>query len=276
MCILSPPVKHSLSSILETAIEAAIAAGDVLRDKWPQARVVTYKGRRDIVTDADLAAQAVISALIGERFPDHAVLAEEGRHDADLRGPRPLWIVDPLDGTTNYARRYPGFSVAIGVAQAGQMLVGVTHDPLRHETFYAERGQGAFVQPVGLAPRPLRVSATTELDQAVVGLDWARDPEVRARVMQALGRVGVAGRTVRALGSAALGLAYVAAGWQDAYFHLSVQPWDVAAGWLLITEAGGQVTQPGGGAWDLGAAGLAASNGALHAAFIEALGLGPD
>ncbi len=269
-----PP--HSPSLLLQTALAAAHAAGDVLREKLPQDRTVTYKGRRDIVTDADFAAQAVISALIAERFPDHAMLAEEGLHDADLLGPRPLWIVDPLDGTSNYARRYPGFSVTIGVAQAGQLLVGVTHDPLRRETFYAERGQGAFVQPAGSAPQRLSVSATPTLDQALVGLDWARDPEIRARVLQALGRVGVACRTVRALGSAALGLAYVAAGWQDAYFHLSVQPWDVAAGVLLITEAGGQVTRPGGGAWDLRAPALAASNGALHAGFVAALGLGPD
>src|SRR5262245_22701184 len=121
-------------SYLQTAIEAARAAGNVLLERLPRERTVTYKGRRDIVTDADLAAQQAIGESIAARYPDHAVLGEEGPHDADLRGLRPVWIVDPLDGTTNYSRRFPGFSVAIAVAEAGQVLVGVTHDPIRQET----------------------------------------------------------------------------------------------------------------------------------------------
>lgn len=262
-----------MTALLETALEAAHAAGAVLLARLPQERTVTYKGQRDIVTDADVAAQAAIGAVIAARFPDHALLGEEGPHTADLRGPGPVWVVDPLDGTTNYSRRHPGFSVAVAVAEAGQVLAGVTHDPLRQETFYAERGQGAFVLQGSAPPQPLRVSALTELDQALAGLDWARDPVVRARALAGLGRVATTCRTVRALGSAALGLAYVAAGRLDAYFHLAVQPWDVAAGCLLVTEAGGRVSTPAGADWQLDHPALAASNGALHAAFIEALSL---
>jgi myo-inositol-1(or 4)-monophosphatase len=181
--------------------------------------------------------------------------------------------VDPLDGTTNYSRHFPGFSVSIAVAEAGQVVAGVICDPLRQETFYAERRQGAFVRRAGAAAQTLRVSPTTELGDAVVGLDWARDPATRERVLDTLGRVAPACRTVRAGGSTALGLAYVAAGWLDTYYNLSPQPWDVAAGWLLVTEAGGQVTTPTGGAWGLSAGGLAASNGAVHETFVATLAL---
>lgn len=258
-----------MSAVLEAALESAIAAGDVLLSRWPAERVVTVKGRRDIVTDADFAAQQVIAQLIAARFPGHALLAEEGLHAAELHAAGPLWIVDPLDGTTNYARRHPGFCVAVAVAEAGAVVVGVTHDPLRDETFFAERGQGAFVRRPGAADQPLRVSATSDFADAVVGLDWAREPVVRASVLAALGRAVPACRTVRAGGSTALGLAYLAAGWTDAYFNLSAQPWDVAAGSLLVAEAGGRITAPDGQPWHLGAAGLAASNGRLHAAFID-------
>ncbi len=258
-------------SLLQTALDAAHAAGEVLLARWPEARAVTVKGLRDIVTDADVAAQQAIGDLIAARFPGHAVLAEEGLHAADLHAAGPVWIVDPLDGTTNYARRFPGFCVAVAVAEAGQVVAAVTHDPLRPMTFYAERGQGAFVQRPGQPPQPLRVSDTDDLAEALVGLDWAREPATRARVLETLGRVAPACRTVRAGGSTALGLAYVAAGWLDAYYNLSPQPWDVAAGWLLVTEAGGQVTTPGGGAYGLGAGGLAASNGVLHTAVMAEL-----
>jgi myo-inositol-1(or 4)-monophosphatase len=262
-----------MTPLLDTALAAARAAGDVLLERLPHERAVTFKGARDIVTDADFAAQQVVTALIAARFPDHALLAEEGLHAAALRGPRPLWIVDPLDGTTNYARRYPGFAVALALAEAGQVLVGVTHDPQRQETFYAERGQGAFVQHAGQPPQPLHVSPTTGLDQALVGLDWSRDPATRAQVLAALGPVAAACRTVRALGSTALSLAYVAAGRLDAYYQLSARPWDVAAGALLVTEAGGQFTTLAGEPWLLGTGRLAATNGRLHAAFIETLAL---
>jgi myo-inositol-1(or 4)-monophosphatase len=267
-----------MTALLNTAIDAAQAAGEVLLERLPHERTVTYKGPRDIVTDADLEAQRTIAALIAARFPDHALLDEEGPHlsQADLRSTRPLWIIDPLDGTSNYSRRLPGFSVSVAVAEAGQVLAGVTYDPLRQETFCAERGQGAFLRQGRAAPQPLRVSGTRELAQAIAGLDWARDPTIRARVLTSLGRVGAACRTVRALGSAALGVAYVAAGRLDVYYHLSVQPWDAAAGWLLVSEAGGRVTSPGGRPWSLEQRALAASNGPLHAAFIDTLGLGPD
>jgi myo-inositol-1(or 4)-monophosphatase len=261
---------------LETAIGAAQAGGEELLRRLPDEREVRYKGPRDLVTDADVAAQTAIAALIAAWHPEHALLGEEGPGTADLLGPRPVWIVDPLDGTSNYARRLPTFSVSVAVAEAGHVLAGAIYDPLRQETFYAERGQGAFVRRGSAPPEPLRVSATDDLARALVALDWPREPRMRAQALAALGRVAVACHTVRSLGSAALELAYVAAGRLDAYFQLALQPWDAAAGWLLVNEAGGRVTTPGGGEWGLRPGGIAASNGTLHGAFIATLGTGHD
>ena len=262
---------NTFMSYVSHAIEAAEAAGRVLLERLPHERTVNYKGKRDIVTDADLAAQQTVAALLAARYPDHALLGEEGVQAADLSGPTPVWIVDPLDGTSNYSRRVPGFSVVVALAEAGQITVGVTHDPLRQETFYAERGQGAWLKQGEGVPERLQVSATDKMIEALAGLDWPRDVERRARALEALGRVAAACRTVRALGSTALGLAYVAAGRLDAYFHLSANAWDFAAGTLLVAEAGGAVTTPTGGAWGLDERSVAASNGRLHAHFIEAL-----
>ncbi len=259
---------------LAVALEAAIAAGDLLREMWPHDREVRLKGPRDIVTDADIAAQDAIAGIVRARFPEHHFLAEEGRHDISLDGPTPVWIVDPLDGTTNYARHLPNFCVAIGLARDGLAQVGAVYDPLRRELFYAERGGGAFVRRGADEEQALSVSAVPALAEAVAGADWAHEPALRDQALQALLRVAPACRTVRAFGSAALGLAYVAAGRLDAYYHLALQPWDVAAASLLITEAGGTLTRPDGQPWRLGHRQVAASNGALHAAFVDRLGLG--
>jgi myo-inositol-1(or 4)-monophosphatase len=261
-----------MTLLLETALEAALAAGEVLRRKFPETREVTSKGWRDIVTDADFAAQRVILDVITGRFPDHAFLSEEGRHDVDLTAAGYTWVIDPLDGTTNYAHRLPYFCVSIGLAEHGVPVVGVIHDPMRRQTFFGEAGQGAFARYEGEPPAPLHVSPLTELDQAVIGVDWPRDPAARQRVVEATGRIGRAGRTLRSVGSAALQLAQLAAGGLDGYFHLTIQPWDVAGAALLVHEAGGQLSTPGGAPWRLGQVGAVVSNGRLHAALVKTLG----
>jgi myo-inositol-1(or 4)-monophosphatase len=256
---------------LDVTLAAATAAGDVLRKLWPKARTVQSKGPRDIVTDADFAAQGVILDRVRAAFPDHAILSEEGRHDIDLASPLPTWIIDPLDGTTNYAHRLPVFAVSVALAWGGAVQVGAIHDPLRRETFYAARGAGAWLQRGRTRPRPLHVSATTDLGEAVVGLDWAREPHLRALTLGALQRVATHCRTVRATGSAALGLAYVGAGLVDAYYHHMLQPWDVAAAALLITEAGGVINTPSGAPWRLGEGQVVASNQGIQAALARVL-----
>jgi myo-inositol-1(or 4)-monophosphatase len=258
-------------SPLSVALSAAREAGDVLRRQWPRTRQVTYKGLRDIVTDADYAAQAVILEELRSAYPEHAILSEEGQHDIDLSSQRPTWIVDPLDGTTNYSRRFPNFSVCVALAVAGKVQTGVVYDPLRRETFYGERGRGAFVQRGRGRPQALRVSGVDDPAEALVGVDWARDPAKRAETLAALERVAARCRTVRATGSAALGLAYVAAGWLDAYYHYMLQPWDIAAAAVIIDEAGGRLSTPAGEPWRLGMGAVAASNGRLAEVFVRLL-----
>jgi len=260
---------------LQSALTAARAAGQILHDKFLHPREITSKGWRDIVTDADFAAQKAILEILAKDFPDHAVLSEEGRRDAqaDLAAPVPTWVIDPLDGTANYSRQFPAFSVAIGLVHQGEILLGVIHDPMQDETFFAEKGQGAFIQYGGDPPQPMQVSRVADLGDVFVGVDWARDPGTRQRVLEALVRVGAEARTIRAIGSAALGMAYVAAGRLDGYYHLALQPWDVAAGAIIVTEAGGQLSAPDGSEWRLGNMQLVASNGALHPLMVKTLAL---
>jgi myo-inositol-1(or 4)-monophosphatase len=259
---------------LDIALEAAHLAGALLRRKFRQSRAIRYKGPRDIVTDADEAAQAAIHELIGARFPDHAFLGEEGLQTLSADAPGPTWVVDPLDGTSNYARQFPFFCVSIALSVDGQPQLGVIFDPLRDETYSAVRGQGAFVQRGRGQRRAMRASPIVDMVEAIIGVDWSRDAHVRAQVIAGAARVGELCRTIRATGSAALGLAYVAAGWLDGYVNLALAPWDVAAGSLLIEEAGGAISTATGEPWRLGAPAVAASNGHLHHVFIEALGFG--
>jgi len=170
---------------------------------------------------------------IRARFPDHTIISEEAGGGEISSGY--TWVVDPLDGTTNYAHRHPVFAVSIGVLERGEPLIGVIHDPLRDQTFVAERGGGARFNGA-----PMHVSRVAGLRDALVGLDWGHADEVRERILVYLHRVVPRCGTLRVLGSATLALAYVGAGWLDAYFHLALQPWDAAAGMLIVAEAGGR------------------------------------
>jgi myo-inositol-1(or 4)-monophosphatase len=169
-------------------------------------------GFRDIVTDADLAAQAALVSVIRSRFPQHAIFSEEGLMPS--REAETMWVLDPLDGTTNYAHRYPCFSVSIGVVRGDEPVVGVVYDPLQDHLFCVERGAGATMNGARL-----RVSQTDQLIHALVALDYARDPHLRAEQMAAMVNCSRHIQTFRSLGSAALSLCYVAAGWLEAYFH---------------------------------------------------------
>ncbi|MCP4514998.1 MAG: inositol monophosphatase, partial [Delftia sp.] len=174
------------------------------------------------------------------------------------------WVVDPLDGTTNYSRRMPIFCVSIGLLHQGQLELGVVYDPLREHLFAAQRGRGAT-----LNGEPLRVSSMDQIGFSVVGLDWAHSHADRREILARLGRIAPACGTLRGLGSAALGLCYVAAGWIEAYFHVGIKPWDIAAGLLLIQEAGGRVTDLEGVPWQPWGQRLLVSNGRVHDALLE-------
>jgi myo-inositol-1(or 4)-monophosphatase len=250
--------------MLETAIEAAKRAGRVIAERYPDGRTLTSKGYRDIVTDADTDAEAVILALIHSRFPAHTVISEEAGGDGIGNGY--TWIVDPLDGTTNYAHHVPIFAVSIGVLEKGDFVVGVVHDPLRDQTFTAERGKGAWFEGA-----PMRVSDATRLDSAVIGLDWGRSDEARDQVVGYLQRLAPRCRTLRGIGTSALAMAYVAAGWLDAYFHPAIKCWDAAAGMLLISEAGGQYSTLKGSRYRAESPSCLVTNGLLHKELLKVI-----
>ncbi len=250
--------------MLQTAIEAARRASRVMAERFSRAHDVTVKGYRDIVTDVDTAAEAVVLDLIHERFPGHVILSEEAGGDGI--GDGYTWVVDPLDGTTNYSRRIPSFAVSIGVLENGESVIGVVCDPLRDQLFVAERGKGAT-----LNGEPMHTSRVAHLGNAVVSLDWGRSDVDRARTLDLVRQVAMRCGTVRALGSAVLAQCYVAAGWLDAYFNLIMKPWDAAAGTLIVAEAGGRCTMVDGGPYRVGVAGCLATNGLIHDEILSAM-----
>lgn len=243
--------------MLQTAVEAARRAGRVIAERYPAGRTVTVKGYRDLVTDADIAAERVIIELIQGRFPDHAILSEEaGSKDisSDYR-----WILDPLDGTTNYAHHHPVFAVSIGLVKQGEPLIGVIHDPLRDQTFVAHQGGETRLNEV-----PIQPSRVANLGSALIGLDWGHTDEERKQTLFYLHQITPHCGTLRVLGSAALALAYVAAGWLDAYFNPGLKPWDTAAGMLIVTEAGGLCSTLEGNAYRVDLPGCLATNSLIH------------
>lgn len=251
--------------LLEIALEAAHQAGAVLRERLGGDHEIERKGYRDVVTAADRAAEETVLSVIETHFPDHAILAEEGGAAA---GPAPYtWVIDPLDGTTNYSRGHPTFSISIAVLHDGTPLVGVIHDPMREQTFAAIRGKGATVNGT-----PMATSGFERLADSMVALDWAHADPDRAWTLEQLGILAPDCRTVRSLGSAALALAYVGAGWVDVYFARGLQSWDTAAGSLILAEAGGRITRPDGEPWQVGDPALLATNGRVHDAVLEAWG----
>ncbi len=250
---------------LEVAVAAAGAAGEVLRSGFGGEQAVRYKGEVDLVTEVDEQAERVIREILLGAFPSYGMLAEEGGRlsgEEDVR-----WIVDPLDGTTNYAHGLPIFAVSIALERAGEAVLGVVHDPLREETFIAERGGGAT-----LNDEPVRVSDTDEPIQALIATGFPYDRAEMPEALELFGRFAALTRGMRRLGSTALDLCYVAAGRLDGYYERGIWAWDIAAGSLILEEAGGKVTDYRGGELDLEGREIVASNGALHPAMTKLTG----
>lgn len=252
----------------DTLLLAAREAGRILMDKLEQGVTVAYKGAIDLVTEADLASERAIVALLRARHPDHDILAEEG--DYGCRGADQRWIVDPLDGTTNFAHGFPWFAVSIALEVRGEVVLGAVFNPHNNELFVAERGRGAT-----LNGRPLCVSSTGVLEQAMLATGFAYDhktsPENNYRHFASFQR---AAQAVRRAGVASLDLACVAAGRFDGFWELKLKPWDVAAGVLLVEEAGGRVSDYRGAPMPLDRGEILASNGHLHGAMQQILSQG--
>ncbi|HHX44374.1 MAG TPA: inositol monophosphatase [Chloroflexi bacterium] len=249
--------------MLETAIRAAREAGAVLRRGYLRPHEVRVKGYRDIMTEVDLAAERVAVGIVREAFPDATIMSEESYTRWQHSGDEPAWFIDPLDGTTNYARGLPMFSVSVGVALGGVPQCGAVYDPLLDQLFWAERGVGAF-----LGDTRLRVSERATLSETLVTLDWPREQRMREVSARFLARLAPRVDAVRSRGSAALGLCAIAAGWADIYFQYTLSPWDVAAGALIVEEAGGRVTDLHGRPYRLDEPGWLATNGRVHDAVL--------
>ena len=248
--------------MLDFAIQTAREAGRVLAERFGRKIEISNKSEIDLVTESDLASERFIIDRIKTYYPRHSILAEESGateasdHDSqsDWR-----WIIDPLDGTTNYAHGYPCFCVSIGLAHQGRLELGVVYDPIRDEMFAAERGQGA-----SLNGRRIRVSQTMGLSAALLCTGFPYDVRQRNEFARHFASFIMHAQGVRRDGAAALDLAYVAAGRFDGFWEEGLKPWDVAAGVLIIEEAGGRVTDYHGSPFDIYSPPILASNGLVH------------
>jgi myo-inositol-1(or 4)-monophosphatase len=253
-----------MSEVMDFMIEIAREAGSFLRAELNKERRVDYKGDIDLVTEADRRSEEMLISRIRNRYPGHDVLAEEST--ASARGSAFRWIIDPLDGTTNYAHRYPVFCVSIGLEQEGEVILGVIYNPMMEEMFVTEKGRGA-----SLNGERIRVSGTGELNRSLLATGFPYDirhnPDNNFNYFK---RMALKVQAIRRAGSAALDLAYVAAGRFDGFWELKLKPWDTAAGQLLVTEAGGRVTDLLGVKFNLESPHVLATNGRIHE---EMLGL---
>ena len=253
--------------MLNFAIDMARDAGGVLMQRLGAAKVST-KGDIDLVTEADLASEKLIIERIQSYYPQHGILAEESG-EAILTGGRRSewkWIVDPLDGTTNYAHSYPFFCVSIALEHAGVIEIGVVYDPVRDEMFAAERGNGAT-----LNGRQIRVSSVEELNSAMLCTGFPYNVRERPNFTRDFANFTMAAQAVRRDGSAAIDLAYVACGRFDGFWEDGLSPWDIAAGILLIDEARGRVSNFDDQPLNLYTPKVLASNGLVHDAMLRVL-----
>jgi myo-inositol-1(or 4)-monophosphatase len=253
---------------LDFAIELARSAGDVLKHYMGRDKRVELKGRANLVTAADKEAEALIIRRILERYSDHSILAEESGALEPARPGAGKWIIDPLDGTTNFAHQYPFFCVSIGFEQAGRILCGAVYDPWRDEMFYGGRGLGSFMNG-----QRLRVSDVEAVKSAllITGFPYGFREKIKETLAQFEAFL-IEGQAVRRGGSAALDLCYTALGRVDGFWELDLHPWDTAAGLVILEEAGGRVTDFRGQPFSVYGKQILASNGQIHHEMVEVLG----
>ena len=252
------------------AAQLALDAGAILRDRFGQPHEVRFKGTIDMVTEADSAAEALIASRLRDAYADHLLLCEEGSRGEALDSTY-RWVVDPLDGTTNFAHGLSTFAVSIALEEAGLPIIGVVYDPMRDELFVSQRGGGTT-----LNGEVIHVSHTDRLIASILVTGFSYDFERRARQAETWRDFLIRVQAIRQTGSAALNLCYIAAGRLDGYWERGISPWDVAAGALMVMEAGGTVTDMSGGPFSSDDREILASNGALHTDLLSVIAAHED
>ena len=260
-----------MNAYLRTAIRAAKAAGKIQEKHYGRVRNIRFKSKNklNLVTEVDQLCEKAILSILRKDFPDHGVWAEESGRGSNASSY--MWLVDPLDGTTNYAHSYPFFCVSIALVKDGQLLVGVIYDVLLDECFTAVRGKGAF-----LNGKRMSVSKTSSLEESLVCTGFAYAVRQTHYNLDNFKKFVLTAQGVRRDGSAALNLAYVAAGRFDGFWERGIQAWDMAAGVLMVREAGGKVNDITGKPFDLMAQNALASNGKVHKPIFNILRKGKD
>ncbi|HEY9712132.1 MAG TPA: inositol monophosphatase family protein [Chroococcales cyanobacterium] len=250
----------------ETAVKAALDAGKYILKRLGQIERIDYKSAFNIVTDVDKKSEAMILEILHSQFPEDDVIAEEsGLLEKGRNGRR--WYIDPLDGTTNFTHTYPFFAVSIGLEIEGKMELGVVYHCCADELFVAERGKGAF-----LNDKPIQVSATEHLNTSLLATGFPPDTaKTSYNNMEPFTRLTNLSHGVRRDGSAALDLSFVACGRSDGFWEMKLSAWDVAAGSLIVSEAGGNVTDLQGGPLDMTTGHILATNGKIHQEVIDVL-----
>lgn len=245
------------------AIQAARKAGLILKSRLGKKRKIGFKGEVNLVTEMDILAEKIIIAEIQKHFPEHDILAEEEaarEKDSAFR-----WIIDPLDGTTNYAHGFPVFCVSIALTKNGEAILGVVFDPTRDELFLAEKGKGAH-----LNGRKIRVSSQADLSRSLLATGFPYDlRKSPINNFDHFQNFALRAQAVRRAGSAALDLCYVAAGRFDGFWEMKLAPWDMAAGSLIVSEAGGTVSNFLGKPLALTGSHVLATNGKIHRAMLR-------
>jgi myo-inositol-1(or 4)-monophosphatase len=252
-------MSHDMAEFLAAAWAAANAAGTLIRDNWLKPKEITYKGSIDLVTSVDRDSERCIVDILLRNFPDHSILAEE---ETELVGEQNhyRWIIDPLDGTTNFAHGYPHFCISIGLEVNGEVVLGLVYDPIKEECFRAVKGQ-----PSTLNGNPIGVSVVNELDKSLLATGFPYDHREKADYYLTFFKAFMTrSQGIRRNGSAALDLCYVACGRIDGFWELKLRPWDTAAGALIVEEAGGRLSDFSGNRFSIWGNETLATNGAIH------------
>jgi myo-inositol-1(or 4)-monophosphatase len=254
-----------MPSYLETSVEIAREAGALLSKYFERRVTFELKGEHDLVTEADRASEQLVIERLSSHFPSHSIVAEEG--GGHIGSSEYCWYVDPLDGTTNFAHGFPMYNITMALEQSGELIAGVIFDPEHNELFTAERGSGAY-----LNNRRIRVSKVNRLENTLVATGFPSRKRHENVNIHFYYQLAMLTHGVRRAGSAALDLAYVASGRLDGFWEFGLNPWDMAAGILLITEAGGKCSDMKGGPVTLRGPHLVADNGLVHQQILDLFG----